>query len=115
MKVTLISLPSPYIASRWEKSTLPPLGLGYLAAYLEERGIACEILDAHVLRMKFRDIYNHLIDSRPDVVGVTFTTENRFAGFDTIRTARAALPQSLIVAGGPHVSAAAEDTLSHIP
>ena len=115
MKVTLISPPSPYIASRWEKSTLPPLGLGYLAAYLEERGIACEILDAHVLRMKFRDIYKHLIDSRPDVVGVTFTTENRFAGFDTIRTARAALPQSLIVAGGPHVSAAAEDTLSHIP
>lgn len=115
MKVTLISPPSRYIASRWEKSTLPPLGLGYLAAYLEQRGIACEILDAHVLRMKFRDIYNHLIDSRPDVVGVTFTTENRFAGFDTIRTARAALPKSLIVAGGPHVSAAAEDTLSHIP
>ena len=115
MKVTLINPPAEYVASRWEKSTLPSLGLGYLAAYLEEKGITCEILDAHVLRMKMRDIYKYLSDSKPNVVGVTFTTENRFSGFDAIRIARAALPDSLIVAGGPHVSAAAEDTLRYLP
>ena len=115
MKVTLISPPGGYIASRWEKSTLPSLGLGYLAAYLEKNGIGCEILDAHVLRLKLSGVQSRLRELRPGIVGVTFTTENRFIGFETVRAARAALPNALIIAGGPHVSAAAEDTLSHLP
>jgi len=115
MKVTLISPPGGYIASRWEKSALPSLGLGYLAGFLEGNGIHCEILDAHVLRLKLSDVRRYLRESRPDIVGVTFTTENRFVGFDTIKAAKVALPNALVIAGGPHVSAAAEDTLSHLP
>jgi len=115
MKVTLINPPGGYYAARWDESTLPSLGLGYLAAYLEKNGVHCEILDAHALRMKVSDVQRYLWESRPDVVGVTFTTENRFIGFDTIRAAKAALPDALVIAGGPHVSAAAEDTLRHLP
>lgn len=115
MKVTLINPPVGYVASRWENGILPSLGLGYLAAYLEANGVACEILDAQALNMRPTDIRRHLSDSPPDVVGITFTTENRFAAFETIRAARAGAPKATVVAGGPHVSAAAEDTLSHIP
>lgn len=115
MKVTLIYPPGGYSASRWEEGGLPPLGLGYLAAYLEQAGIECEILDAHALHMRAPDIRRYLAESKPDVIGVTFTTENRFIGFDTIKAARAAVSDALIVAGGPHVSAASKDTLSNIP
>lgn len=115
MKVTLIYPPGGYFASRWEESALPSLGLGYLAAYLEQHGIECEIIDAHALQMKMPDIRKHLAESNPDIVGVTFTTENRFIGFDVIKTAKSTLPNALVIAGGPHASAAAEDTLLHIP
>jgi len=115
MKVTLISPPGGYIASRWEESTLPPLGLGYLAAYLEKHGVECEILDAYALRYSIPDVRKYLSESKPDIVGVTFTTENRFIGFETLRAARSVLPNALTIAGGPHVSMAAEDTLTHIP
>ena len=115
MKVLLINPPAGYIAARWEESTLPSLGLGYLAAYLEKNGIECEILDAQVMRLKISNIQGYLRESRPDIVGVTFTTENRFIGFDTIKAARAELPDAITIAGGPHVSAAADDTLRHLP
>jgi radical SAM superfamily enzyme YgiQ (UPF0313 family) len=115
MKVVLIYPPGGYFAARWEESALPSLGLGYLGAYLEKNGVNCEIIDAHALRMKISEIGAYLRDTAPDVVGVTFTSENRFIGFDVIRTARASLPGATIVAGGPHVSAAAEDTLRNIP
>lgn len=115
MKVVLIYPPGGYFAARWEESALPSLGLGYLAAYLEQNGVTCEIIDAHALHMKLSEIGAYLRDTSPDVVGVTFTSENRFIAFDVIRAAKTALPDATIVAGGPHASAAAEDTLSNIP
>jgi len=72
-------------------------------------------LDAHALGWKLSDVRRYLQESQPNIVGVTFTTENRFVGFDTIRAAKSALPDALIIAGGPHISAAAEDTLRHLP
>ncbi|MCX6375001.1 MAG: radical SAM protein [Armatimonadetes bacterium] len=115
MKVCLVNPPGGYYAARWEESALPSLGLGYLAAYLETNDIRCEILDAHALRLKQSDVRRYLQESRPDVIGVTFTTENRFVGFDTIRAAKSAVPDALVIAGGPHVSAAADDALVHLP
>jgi anaerobic magnesium-protoporphyrin IX monomethyl ester cyclase len=115
MKILLMNPPGGYYASRWDESALPSLGLGYLAAYLERNGVQCEILDAHILRLKQPDVRSYLRESRPDIVGVTFTTENRFTAFDTIRNVRSTLPDALVIAGGPHVSSAAEDTLTHIP
>ena len=115
MKVCLINPPGGYYAARWEESALPSLGLGYLAAYLEKHGFMPDILDAHALRLKLSDVRRYLQESKPEIVGVTFSTENRFVGFDTIRAAKSALPNAITVAGGPHVSATAEDTLSHLP
>ena len=115
MKVCLVNPPGGYYAARWEESALPSLGLGYLAAYLEKNDIRCEILDAHALRLKQWDVRRYLQESRPDVIGVTFTTENRFVGFDTIRAAKSAVPDALVIAGGPHVSSAADDALVHLP
>ena len=48
MKVALINPPGGYYAARWAESTLPSLGLGYLAAYLERNGIDCELSLIHI-------------------------------------------------------------------
>ena len=52
---------------------------------------------------------------KPDIVGVTITTENRFQSFKLVRLAKKAHPGALTVLGGPHASMAAEDCLAHIP
>ena len=116
MKVQLFVPPGGYFAERWSKgSTMPPLGLLYIGAVLEKGGIDVEIVPADVLKMTWRDIGQKIRRDRPDIVGVTSTTENRFQSFDLVRLAKRAHPQALTVMGGPHASMAAEDALAHIP
>ncbi|MCL4460038.1 MAG: B12-binding domain-containing radical SAM protein [Chloroflexi bacterium] len=116
MKILLLVPPKGYYARRYSpENTFPHLGLGYVAASLRQAGFAVEILDAYVKRLSCNALGPLLKQKNPDVVGVTFTTETRFEGFETIRTAKRSLPGATIIAGGPHVTAAAEDTLLHIP
>ena len=116
MKVHLFVPPGGYFAERWSKgSTMPPLGLLYIGAVLEKEGIDVEIVPADVLKMSWRDIEGKIRRDRPDVVGVTSTTENRFQSFELVRLAKKAHPSVLTVMGGPHASMAAEDAVTHIP
>lgn len=115
MKVVLILPPGGYYAERWQKGSLmPPLGIGYVAAVLEKNKYDISIIDGHVEGYTQGKLINILKIARPDVVGFTFTTENRFDAFSMMKRLREAIPGVIIVAGGPHVSLAAEDTLSHI-
>lgn len=83
----------PEIDGLW--SFLPPLGLGYLAAYTRERVPGVEF----VVHRRLED----LIAARPDVVGVTYVTHNaRFAAGEA-RKIKEALGCP-VIAGGPHIS-----------
>jgi anaerobic magnesium-protoporphyrin IX monomethyl ester cyclase len=115
MKVQLFVPPGGYFAERWSRgSSMPPLGLLSIAAVLEREGIEVEAVPADVLDMSWNDIRRKIRAARPDIVGVTSTTENRFQSFELARQAKEAWPQALTVMGGPHVSMATEDTLAHI-
>ena len=116
MKVQLYVPPGGYFAERWSKgSTMPPLGLLYIGAVLEKAGVDVEIVPADVLKLDWSGIRKKIAADRPDIVGVTSTTENRFQSFRLVKTAREAAPGAVTVMGGPHASMAAEDTLRHIP
>lgn len=116
MKIRLFVPPGGYFAERWSKgSSMPPLGLLYIGAVLEKEGADVGIVPADVLGLKERGVASRIREERPDIVGVTSTTENRFQSFKLIRLARKAHPGALTVMGGPHASMAAEDTLAHIP
>jgi radical SAM superfamily enzyme YgiQ (UPF0313 family) len=116
MKVLLVIPPKGYLASTWSRENIiPPLGLLYLAAVLKQKGIEVEILDAFIEKYSWIQLKKAFCQKKPDVVGVSFTTETRFDGFRTIKIAKQVLPKSLIVAGGVHVSLASEDTLLHVP
>ncbi len=115
MKCLLVVPPGGYYAERWSGGVLmPPLGIGYVAAMMEKSSHEVRILDAHVLRMTPSQIVSYLEDYKPDLLGLTFTTENRFEAFRTAALARNTLPRSHICGGGPHASLAAEDTLEGI-
>ncbi|MBN1551106.1 cobalamin-dependent protein [bacterium] len=115
MKVLLIVPPGGYYAERWSGGVLmAPLGIGYVAACLEVSECDVEILDAHVNHLNDNDIARFVEQGKPDIVGLTFTTENRFEAFATARAIKSAAPFVHLTAGGPHVSLAAEDTLEGV-
>jgi radical SAM superfamily enzyme YgiQ (UPF0313 family) len=94
---------------------MPPLGLLYIGAVLEREGVPVEIIPSNVLGMNWPDIERKIRKEKPDIVGVTISTENRFQSFKLIKLAKRAHPGALTVLGGPHASMAAEDCLEHIP
>ncbi|MGQ9471961.1 MAG: B12-binding domain-containing radical SAM protein [Candidatus Aminicenantales bacterium] len=115
MKVQLFVPPGGYFAERWSRGvSMPPLGILYIAAVLEKEGIDVEVIPADVLNLNWQDIKRKIRNDRPDIVGVTSTTENRFQSFKLVQIARQAYPQALTIMGGPHASMAAEDTLTHL-
>jgi anaerobic magnesium-protoporphyrin IX monomethyl ester cyclase len=115
IKVQLYVPPGGYFAERWTKSSMPPLGLLYIGAVLEKEGVPVEIVPTDVLGLGWRGIARKIARDKPDIVGVTITTENRFQSFRLIKLAKRAHPRALTVLGGPHASMAAEDCLEHIP
>lgn len=115
MKVQLFVPPKGYIAQRWEEgTTMPPLGILYLAAVLENEGVDVDVVPADVLDYGWEDIEKRIRDFLPDIVGITTTTENRFDSFKLAAAAKKIDPMILTVLGGPHISMAKEDTLIHV-
>ena len=115
MRVQLFIPPGGYTAERWTKgSSMPPLGILYIAAALEKEGVEVRVVPAEVLKLSWKDIEGEIRDFAADIIGVTSFTENRFQSFDLVRRAKRARPEALTVMGGPHASMAAEDTLAHL-
>ena len=106
--------PQGYVAQRWEEgSSMPPLGILFLAAVLEREGYDVEVVPADILRLSWNEIAKKIDDFKPDIVGITTTTENRFESFKLARIAKETNPKIITLLGGPHISMAREDTIKH--
>lgn len=93
----------------------PPLGLAYLAASLERAERSVGIIDALVLGMRFPELRERLLEHRPRYVGISTYSPTRYECFRTARMVKETLgPDVVVIAGGPHVSSAAEDTLREV-
>jgi len=115
VNVTLCVPPQGYFAERWKESSMPSLGILYMAACLEREGIPVRTLPTHIMKWDIPDIVRYVEAEKPDIFGLTITTENRLEAFDVARAVKNARPETLVVAGGPHCVATAHDTLLHIP
>lgn len=93
---------------------MPNLGLLYIATVLEDNGFDVEVIDSNIERIPWKRLGDRISKINPRLIGVTGTTENRFAAFELIRFSRRIMPEAAIVAGGPHATLASEDTLRHI-
>lgn len=93
-------------------SVMPPLGLAWIAAFLEREGHSVQILDAHAERLVPDAIVPRVRGAgSPDIVGITCTTSLFSAAMETARAVRAALPEAKIVLGGVHPTVLPEETL----
>ena len=96
MKVQLFVPPGGYFAERWTKgSSMPPLGLLYIGAILEKEGHDVRIVPAELLSLSWKHIREEMVDFKPDIIGVTSTTENRFQSFELIQKAASDLDRAI--------------------
>jgi anaerobic magnesium-protoporphyrin IX monomethyl ester cyclase len=110
--VTLVNPPSPIGAP---SSLFIPLGIGYLAAVLEKNQYEVNVIDCQALRPTRNQLKAELIKSHPDVVGVTSATLTYKPALEIVKTAKEALPNCLLILGGPHVTVLDEQTLNEAP
>ena len=94
---------------------LPPLGIGYIASVLEQEGFQVKIIDCPPLGLTYDDLCKDLAIEKPDIIGFTATTISIDSAIKATRNARAVLPHSLIMIGGPHVTALPEETMRNGP
>ena len=79
MKICLIRPPKSKFDDLYTRSSIfYPMGLGYLASYLEKEDFEVKIIDAFLEDLNINDITSRVIEFKPEVVGISFATENRF-------------------------------------
>ncbi len=106
MEILLIN-PNPGGKGLNEATIEPPLGLGYMAAVLEQNGYECSIIDANLLGLKNEDIIND-VPEKVTIVGMYCNSFTYNSVRDLAEKVRLKVPDAMIVIGGPLPSAAPE-------
>lgn len=92
------------------KQFWPPLGIGYIAAYIEQKGHSVKIIDRDVLLRKNRLDFNkademmlsQLKEFEPDIVGFSATTPNISDVNYVSGMVKKIFPRCTTIIGGPH-------------
>lgn len=93
------------------KSTSPPLGLLYIAAYAEARGRSMHVMDVNAETLHFEDIERFARDHKPRWVGLTAVTAQIINAHRIAGIVKRVSPESKIVVGGVHATALPDDVL----
>ena len=111
MKVLLINPPreneimgnNPSIIEE-ERGYNPPLGLLYVAAFLEKHAKHdITIIDSQVEKLDYKSLKSRIISNNPDVVGLTAMTMTLIDVIKTIGLVKTVNENTKVVLGGPHV------------
>ncbi len=127
-KALLVIPPAFTFKNSLDINPLPPLGLGYIAAVLQNQGVEVKIVDAlmmgwhnrikvhdNIIRigLNFEDIQKIIEDYAPDMVGVnSLFTKQRQNAHEIYRLAKKVAPNIVTVAGGAHPTVLPELVLS---
>lgn len=95
---------------------LPPLGILYLAAYLNRQGVKTTVIDASFEDLQPQAVVDRVRRYRPGLVGISGMTPH-FQSVKRISAALGALKGGRfpIVLGGPHFSATGPESFEWIP
>ncbi len=91
----------------------PPTGLMILAAILENKGYAVEIIDCSLLENPFQYLREEADQFR--LFGITCLTNTYYQAIQLAKTAKRFNPSSYIIMGGPHVSFQYEEAFRDMP
>lgn len=97
----LIIPPSPFLL---DERVFMSLGILKVAAVLEQRGYAVEVVDLSGIDNYELAIADHARSSQATIFGISATTPQMPAAVKIHNVIRAAQPRSKIILGGPHVT-----------
>jgi anaerobic magnesium-protoporphyrin IX monomethyl ester cyclase len=126
-KVLLIAPPAYTFQATRDINPLPPIGLGYLAAVIENLGIEVAILDALMLGWEHEEKVDELLIRvglsnqgiedclrryDPDLVGISCQFSRQYRIYhELLATIKKVKPECLTVAGGAHVTVCPKEIL----
>ena len=96
-------------------SVHPPLGLAYLASYLQKKEISVEILDANALNLSEGEIVKRVVNSESKFIGIGSTSAIAEISFRLCEKIKRESPFKVIIYGGIHISCLTEDSLRKCP
>ncbi|MGZ7118211.1 MAG: B12-binding domain-containing radical SAM protein [Methanobacterium sp.] len=102
MKVLLINPPDTASKYKFIGLVAPPLGIGYIAAVLEENDIDVKIIDGSALEMTWEELEKEIHNYSPDIIGVTAVTPTITQALKSAQIAKNTCSDALIVLGGYH-------------
>lgn len=113
LKVQLVSAPPKVKARLAELSEgmCPPMGILYIASYIKDKipGIEVNVLDG--LLYGYEKSFTWIKEFRPQILGLSFNTLVAESAYALIKEVKKTLPDTMIVVGGPHVTALTQECL----
>jgi radical SAM superfamily enzyme YgiQ (UPF0313 family) len=96
-------------------SSSPSLGILMLAAVARHHGFDSAVIDASALELTEQELLRRIAILRPDVIGISSTTLAIGSASAIATAVKLIFPEVLIIAGGPHVTAAPLETMTRFP
>jgi radical SAM superfamily enzyme YgiQ (UPF0313 family) len=91
------------------------MGLGYLAAVLEENKYQVDVIDCQALNIHYEEFRQEISKRQPDVVGFTAITLTYKSALHLAEIVKEVHPNCLTVLGGPHATFWDEEALDECP
>ncbi len=121
--VVFVMPPYPYSRSIGQEEgkkqigLMPPLGVGYLSAYLEQTGkYKCSFVDAVAKRLSVNETVEKVLSLKPDVIGISsFTTFLLNSAYEVASQLKQQQPSTPLIMGGPHTTSFGEKVLADCP
>lgn len=95
-----------------KSNSMPPLGLLYVATYVQNRGYKVKVIDFAVETMSQEEFINLLKQDDPKIIGLSTYNETWNAQKVMCKIIKSILPQSIVFAGGAFATFCYEDVLS---
>lgn len=92
----------------------PPLGLGYLASFIREKGHVVKIFDGTLKNAGPSDFENEVKLFNPEVVGVSVLSRGYEKVREIIKLVRKVNKRAIVVIGGTQLTAAPKEVLSDL-
>lgn len=96
-----------------ELAAYPPLGLGYIASCLRNKGHSVKLLDQNIARMSLPEFAEIIRVFKPQIAGFTVYTCTVNGSLVMAQCIKDIFPKTLTVFGGPHVSYLGKETITN--
>ncbi|MBW2037873.1 MAG: B12-binding domain-containing radical SAM protein [Deltaproteobacteria bacterium] len=107
VNVVLIHAPINFdvVSPTGDQTSSPPIGILYIAAYLEKFGISVAVYDPVPEKLSLEEILKKLAKDKPRVVGISAVTFGTRAAVEIARAIREKFGKEIVIGlGGMHIS-----------